>query len=45
MSVVVCAQDRVSDVNAQAMKFVRENHFDRVSIQEKQASINQRYTE
>ena len=36
-------QERVSDVNAQAEKFVRENHFDVASIREKQERINQRY--
>lgn len=47
MSRIVCcgfAQDRVSEVNAQVEKFVTEKHFDIVSIQKKQASINQRYT-
>ena len=38
-------QDRVAEVNLQADKFVRERHFDVVSIKEKQTSINQRYKE
>ena len=36
-------QNRVSDVNAQAEKFMKEDHFDIVNIQQKQAIINQRY--
>ncbi len=37
------SQERVRDLNAQAEKFVREQHFDSDSIQEKQRSINDRY--
>lgn len=40
---VAMVQERVSEVNAQAEKFVKEDHFDVASIKEKQASINQRY--
>ncbi len=36
-------QDRVRDLNAQAERFVREQHFDSESIQEKQRSIHDRY--
>ncbi|CAI8008734.1 Spectrin alpha chain, non-erythrocytic 1 [Geodia barretti] len=42
---IAAHQDRVADVNAQAERFVRENHFDVVSIGQKQERINQRYTQ
>jgi spectrin alpha len=42
---IAAHQDRVADVNAQAERFARENHFDVASIREKQERINQRYTQ
>ena len=37
-------QDRLGDLNAQARRFVKEQHFDAGNIQEKQRNINDRYT-
>ena len=36
-------QDRITDLNKQARKFVQEQHFDAENIQEKQRLVNDRY--
>ena len=36
-------QEKLADLNAQAKKFVNEQHFDADSIQEKRDNIAERY--
>ena len=40
---ITTVQDRLADLNAQAQKFVDEQHFDADNIQEKRDSIADRY--
>ena len=40
---ITIMQERLADLNAQAQKFVDEQHFDAESIQEKRDSIADRY--
>jgi spectrin alpha len=40
---IAAHEDRIRDLNSQADHFVRSDHFDAASIQEKQAATNKRY--
>ena len=38
---MISVQDRISDLNAQAQKFLDQGHFDAETIQAKTSSINE----